>query len=77
MNESERTRTAPKAWLKRLLCRRTGEQVALQEHASCPYCFGRLADIEKGRHEAFCDYRPDEDAVSFGFPSGASRDVHG
>jgi len=73
--ENQRTaRTrAPGVRLKRLLCRRTGEQVDLREHERCPYCFGRLADVETGRHEAFCGYRAGVDPVHFGFPDEARR----
>ena len=75
MTERENTGAGevPAARLKRLLCKRTGERVEPREHAECPYCFGRLADVEKGQHETFCDYREDRDPVSFGFPPGDSR----
>ena len=59
--------------LKRLLCKRTGVQIEPGEHERCPYCFGRLADIETGSHEAFCDYREGIDPVSFGFPDENRR----
>ena len=63
--------------LKLLLCRRTGQKIEPGEHERCPYCFGRLADIEKGRHEAFCDYREGVDPISFGFPTEDTRSEQG
>jgi hypothetical protein len=74
MSEIENT-SGPR--LKRLLCKRTGEQVEVATHAECPYCFGRAAEIEEGRHEAFCDYQPEKDPMHFGFPADTSRDVQG
>lgn len=78
MNEREEHRAdqegrASTARLKSLLCRRTGEQVRTLEHERCPYCFGRLAEIESGQHELFCDYREGVDPVHFGFPEGDER----
>lgn len=63
--------------LERLLCRRTGERIALAEHAQCPYCFGREGELETGRHERFCDFVPGRDPVHFGFPPGTSRELSG
>ena len=73
----ERDESEPELRLKRLICKRTGEQVGLDEHEHCPYCFGRMAEIEQGQHESFCDYRPGEDPVSFGFPADGARDRMG
>ena len=63
----------PGVRLKRLLCRRTGDMIEPREHERCPYCFGRLAEIQRGRHEAFCDYREGVDPLNFGFPPDDSR----
>jgi len=63
----------PALRLKKLLCKRTGEQIVPVEHERCPYCFGRLADIETGRHEAFCDYHEGKDPIHFGFPIEEER----
>ena len=63
--------------LKRLLCKRTGEQVEPREHEQCPYCFGRLADVETGKHEAFCDYHQGQDPIHFGFPTDDKRSEQG
>ena len=54
--------------LKRLLCKRTGQQYTLERHERCPYCWGDRQRIERGRHEDFCDYDPERDPLHFGFP---------
>jgi hypothetical protein len=71
--KGEESGRPPDLRLIRLLCRRTGEQIEPAEHERCPYCFGRLADVEKGKHEAFCDYREGVDPVHFGFPDEEPR----
>lgn len=71
--ERDATRVAPDLRLKRLLCKRTGERLEPLEHERCPYCFGRLAEVETGRHESFCDYREGVDPIHFGFPAEDSR----
>ena len=73
MNEHDESERASEVRLKALRCRRTGEQVDLDEHASCPYCFGRMPVIERGDHRGFCDYRPEVDPIHFGFPPDAAR----
>lgn len=70
-------RQEPRMRLKALICRRTGEIVDLAEHERCPYCFGRMEDVRTGRHEAFCDYRFEEDPVHFGFRRDSGRHVSG
>ena len=70
---NENSTGTPALRLKRLLCKRTGEQIEPSEHERCPYCFGFLAEIEKGQHEAFCDYHEGVDPVNFGFPSEEAR----
>ena len=72
-SEQQALGQTPGLRLKRLLCRRTGAQTELREHERCPYCFGRLADIETGQHEAFCGYRVGVDPVHFGFPDESGR----
>jgi hypothetical protein len=73
MKKNEDRGRAPAPRLIRLLCRRTGQQIEPREHERCPYCFGKLAEIETGRHEAFCGYRPGIDPLSFGFPGDDVR----
>jgi len=63
--------------LKALLCKRTGVQVPVGEHAHCPYCFGRESEIQQGEHRRFCDYRGDTDPIHFGFPNDTLRDRSG
>jgi len=63
--------------IHRLLCRRTGRWLALEEHARCPYCYGREAGLATGQHERFCDFVPGRDPVHFGFPPDTSREQRG
>jgi len=77
MKDGQERERAPAVRVVRIKCRRIGEHVDPEEHERCPYCFGRLAEIEQGQHEAFCEYRPGVDPVRFGFPPGGDRDLHG
>ena len=61
----------------RVSCRRTGETFDPEAHGRCPYCFGSKSDIRPGNHKDFCDYDPEKDPVSFGFPSDSARAQHG
>lgn len=54
-------------------CRRTGQDFSSEEHQRCPYCFGSEAKIETGNHDDFCDYDPNKDPISFGFPDNGSH----
>lgn len=49
-------------------CRRVKRPLPLGEHKSCPYCFGKLEDVESGEHEKFCDFQEGKDPIHFGFP---------
>lgn len=49
-------------------CRRLDRVLPVGEHAECPYCFGKSAQIQTGEHGNFCDFKPEEDPISFGFP---------
>lgn len=60
-----------------VLCRRVMRPVRVTEHERCAYCFGRRADVESGRHGAFCDYHAGKDPIHFGFPPGEVRFEHG
>lgn len=73
----DQAKTGHEPRLKSLLCKRTGERVAPTEHERCPYCFGKLAEIGTGQHEAFCDYHEGVDPLKFGFPGGDSRSEQG
>jgi hypothetical protein len=52
----------------RVVCRRLSVERDVAEHLSCPYCFGKAADVETGDRQKFCDFKPGEDPVCFGFP---------
>ena len=57
----------------KVLCRRVGRQLTIEEHARCPYCDGDKSHIKTVKHEAFCDFKPGVDPVSFGFPDDNGR----
>jgi len=54
-------------------CRRIDRMRELEEHLTCPYCRGRKAAVAHGEHSRFCDYDPEVDPISFGFPERGSR----
>jgi len=56
-----------------IACLRTGRTFSPLEHTRCPYCHGTEADVGRGAHEDFCDYRPGVDPPSFGRPGDADR----
>lgn len=58
-------------------CKRTGESFDPKIHLRCPYCFGGEAEVRSGEREGFCDFNPEKDPVSFGFPRDSSRAQHG
>ena len=60
-----------------LSCRRTGQAISPEEHARCPYCFGREADVRSGVHGRFCDYHPEKDPIRFGMPEWSTRQRSG
>ena len=72
-NEARPRDELPSFRLIRLRCRRTGQMMAPEEHESCPYCFGREGEVERGVHERFCDYRPEKDPIGFGMPPWSTR----
>ena len=49
-------------------CRRIHLPLPVSEHKSCPYCFGKEADVKSGDHETFCDFKEGKDPINFGFP---------
>ena len=57
----------------RVRCQRTEQDLRVEEHLLCPYCFGQTANIETGEHTRFCGFEPERDPVSFGFPEHGSR----
>ncbi|MBI5535435.1 MAG: hypothetical protein HY898_22085 [Deltaproteobacteria bacterium] len=63
---------------KKVYCVRNRLMKDANEHASCPYCFGKKHEaIEKGERSDFCDFNPDKDPISFGFPEDSGRNSRG
>ena len=58
----------PKEGERRVHCRRVQAVFTSAEHKDCPYCFGAEAAIQTGDHRKFCDFKPGEDPICFGFP---------
>ena len=52
----------------KVMCHRVGRQLSIAEHEKCPYCDGDPKHIKTAKHEYFCDFKPGEDPVNFGFP---------
>lgn len=63
---------------KKVFCVRNQVDKGAPEHLSCPYCFGRKCEVvERGERKEFCDFDPDKDPTSFGFPEGSTRNLKG
>lgn len=63
---------------KPVFCKRNHTSKDADEHMSCPYCFGKLREvIENGERTEFCDFDPDEDPITFGFPDDSTRNSQG
>jgi len=63
---------------KRVFCVRNKCEKTPDEHLGCPYCFGKKRQVvEKGDRQEFCDFDPEKDPTSFGFPEGTSRNLKG
>jgi len=77
MGEEQPRQDTPILRLKQLRCRRLDRLVDLDEHESCPYCFGRREELASGRYEAFCDWQPGRDPVHYGFPPDLRRELFG
>lgn len=54
-------------------CPRLARPRTTQEHAECPYCFGKASEVAPGERARFCDFDASRDPVTFGFPDGLSR----
>lgn len=54
-------------------CRRLQRMLPLGEHEQCPYCFGERAEVRDGWYDRFCDFKPGQDPIQFGFPPDTSR----
>jgi len=57
----------------RVHCPRIERLRVLDEHLSCPYCFGHREDVASGERSRFCDFDRARDPVVFGFPENTSR----
>jgi hypothetical protein len=63
---------------KKVFCVRNQVDKSAPEHLSCPYCFGKKCEqVENGERKQFCDFDPDKDPTSFGFPEGSTRNLKG
>ena len=63
---------------KPVFCLRNHTSKEAEEHMSCPYCFGKKREvIEGGERKEFCDFDPDNDPITFGFPGDSSRNAGG
>jgi hypothetical protein len=63
---------------KPVFCQRNRTSKEADEHMACPYCFGKKRElVEDGERKEFCDYDPDQDPITFGFPEGSSRNAGG
>ena len=63
---------------RKVYCIRNRLMKGADEHVSCPYCFGKKQEtIENGERTDFCDYNPDKDPISFGFPEDSGRNASG
>lgn len=58
-------------------CPRLDCQLTVEEHARCLYCHGDIDDVRSGKREIFCNYDPEKDPVSFGFPRASQRQLRG
>ena len=78
MGEKQEQDPQPGMKVKVLRCRRTGQMFEVAEHVECPYCSGDAESIEQtGDYKNFCEFRPGEDPINFGFPPDSSRHQHG
>ena len=63
---------------KKVFCVRNQVEKTAPEHLSCPYCFGKKCElVENGERKEFCDFDPDKDPTSFGFPENSTRNLKG
>lgn len=58
-------------------CRRLGVPRAVREHLTCPYCFGRTADVLTADPRCFCDWDAGHDPLIYGFPATHGRHLQG
>ena len=70
MSETDRPDSKPPE--STVFCRRTQRDLPVHEHQDCPYCH-RAEDVDTGVHGKFCNFDPEKDPVSFGFPDETTR----
>lgn len=58
-------------------CPRLAKDRTAEEHAGCPYCFGKASDVAPGERARFCDFQAGSDPVTFGFPDDTTRNRAG
>ena len=57
-----------------VFCVRNRSLKQVEEHLGCPFCFGRSRErVEGGERMLFCDWDPECDPVTFGFPPDSAR----
>ncbi len=62
----------------RPFCVRNQVEKSADEHLACPYCFAASREVvEAGERKQFCNFDPERDPVSFGFPEGTRRSTSG
>jgi len=73
MTEPKLHQPKPTAAFPQVFCPRLEKTLPVDEHADCPFCFGKKPQIAKADHGDFCDFKPGSDPVNFGFPTDATR----
>jgi hypothetical protein len=57
----------------RCACLRFGRELTPQEYQVCPYRCRELTATGTGVKRHQCDFTPERDAITFGFPGNSSR----
>ena len=73
MNAGQATEGGSGFRVVKVFCRRLERQLSVAEHERCSYCTGDKTAIQTALHDVFCDFKPGEDPVSFGFPHDRGR----
>lgn len=66
-------KSLPNPMEARIHCRRVDALYTTAQHRACPYCFGGEGDVLSTDHERFCDFKPGQDPIVFGFPDDQGR----
>lgn len=70
MTDKDKTEARPEPTT---FCRRLQRMLPLGEHDKCAYCFGDRDEVKDGWYDRFCDFKPGQDPINFGFPPDSSR----